>query len=101
MIKRLLRHVAVGCCIVGLGLWLSSCNFTHDGPTAFKASQKAAMKKNHFNVELERHTRMGDFKNSQALDCDAQYFYDHEVVERSPEAIESGVTLLQGRPSKH
>jgi hypothetical protein len=88
-------------CVLAAAMWLASCNFTHDGPTAFQASQKVAMRTRQFHVELERQTKMGNFKNSQSLDCDARYFYDHEVDERSPEAIKSGVTLSQGRPSSH
>jgi hypothetical protein len=100
MKQAALRCVSV-CYVLAAALFLSSCNFTHDGSRAFKASQKVAMRTRQFHVELERQTKMGAFKNSQSLDCDARYFYDHEVDERSPAAIEGGVTLSQGPPSSH
>jgi hypothetical protein len=101
MIKRPPLYRGSACCVLATALWLTSCNFTHDGLTAFRASQKAAMLTKQFHIALERQTKMGNFKNSQSLDCDARYFYDHEVDEPSPEAIEAGVTLSQGRPSSH
>lgn len=59
------------------------------------------MHTNHFHVELDQQAKMGDFKNSQSLDCDAPYFYDHEAVDLNPEGIQAGVSLSQGRPSPH
>ena len=87
-------------------LLATSCNFAGDGPGAFKASQKAAMRVNHFTVELEQKTKMGVFRNTQLIDCGARsfadrYFYDHEVKDLSPEGIEAGVTQMQGRPNAH
>src|SRR5262249_48875746 len=45
--------------------------------------------------------RLETFKNTIALDCNGRYFYDHEMEDRTPEGIEAGVTLSQGRPSAH
>jgi hypothetical protein len=86
---------------VATACWMVACGLFQNGPSAFRASQKAAMKRDQFNVELDRKTKMGEFKESMALDCKNIYFYDHEVDERSPEGIESGATLSQGRPSSH
>ena len=82
-------------------LSLASCGLFHDGKKAFEASQKVAMKTNQFNVVLDRTTKMGEFKESMSLDCEGSYFYDHEVDDLSPEGIESGSSLSQGRPTAH
>ena len=96
-----LQRVAVCGALAVIVCGMAACGLFHDGPSAFRASQKAAMKRDQFNVELDRKTKMGEFKESMALDCQNIYFYDHEVDERSPEAIESGATMSQGRPSAH
>jgi hypothetical protein len=44
---------------------------------------------------------MMHIKRSQVLDCDARYFYEHEALDRTPEGIETGGSLSQGRPSAH
>jgi len=59
------------------------------------------MRTRHFGVELEEPAKMATIHRSQSLDCDARYFYEREVVERTPEGIESGATQLGGRPSSH
>ena len=96
-----LQSVAACASLATIARGMAACGLFHDGPSAFRASQKAAMKRDQFNVELDRKTKMGEFKESMALDCQNIYFYDHEVDERSPEAIESGATMSQGRPSSH
>lgn len=87
--------------ILACALSVASCNFLHNGQTAFKASKREAMHATHFSVELEQQTALASFRNSQALDCEAQYFYDHQVIDRTPEGIASGESLSQGRPSSH
>lgn len=81
--------------------FLCSCNFLHDGRKAFQASQTKAKQTRQFSVELDEPAKMMHIKRSQALDCDAQYFYEHEVLDRTPEGIETGRSLSQGRPSSH
>ena len=78
-----------------------ACNRPPAALEAFKMSQTAATALDHFNIELARKTQMGDFKNIQAIDCLASYFYDHDIIDLSPKGIESGVTQLQGRPRAH
>ena len=80
---------------------MACCGWFHDGRKAFEASQKVAMKTSQFNVELDRKTKMGEFKETMALDCNNPYFYDHEVDDLSDEGIESGSSLSQGRPTAH
>jgi len=80
---------------------LASCGLFHDGQKAFQASQKVAMKTSQFSVELDRKTKLGEFKETMALDCNNPYFYDHEVDDLSDEGIESGSSLSQGRPTAH
>jgi hypothetical protein len=72
-----------------------------EGPAAFRTSQRATMAVDHFNVLMTRTTPMGEFKTTQALDCNAPYFFEHEVNERSQKAIDEGGSLSQGRPSAH
>jgi hypothetical protein len=81
--------------------FLCSCSFLHDGRKAFQASQKEAPLTKHFNVELDEPAKMAHVKRSQVVDCDAQYFYEHEVLDRTAEGIETGGSLSQGRPSSH
>jgi len=78
-----------------------SCNFASNGHAAFARSQQAAMRVDHFNVELLRSTRIGSFKTLQSLDCVPHYFYERELTDLTPFGIESGITLSQGRPSAH
>jgi hypothetical protein len=65
------------------------------------ASQKEAKQTKHFSVELDEPAKMMHIMRSQALDCDAHYFSEHEVLDRTPEGIETGGSLSQGRPSSH
>lgn len=88
-------------CLLACALFLCSCNFPHDGRKAFLASQNEAKHAKHFSAELDEPAKMMHVKRSQALDCDAQYFYEHEVLDRTPEGIETGGSLSQGRPSSH
>ena len=87
--------------IMCTAFYQASCGLFHDGRNAFEASQKVAMKTSQFNVVLDRTTKMGEFKETMALDCTGPYFYDHEVDDLSPEGIESGSSLSQGRPTAH
>src|SRR5437870_1527947 len=64
--------------------FMIACNRPPAGLEAFKMSQTAAMALDHFNIELARKTEMGDFKNIQAIDCLASYFYDHDISDLSP-----------------
>src|SRR5579872_3019034 len=88
-------------CLMLISVLVASCNCAPEGVDAFKASQQAAMALDHFHVELVRKTEIGEFKNSQSIDCSATYFYDHEATDLSPKGIESGESQLQGRPSAH
>jgi hypothetical protein len=88
-------------CALACALFLSSCNFLHDGRKAFQASQTRAKQTRQFSAELDEPAKMMHVKSSQALDCDAQYFYEHEVLDRTAEGIETGGSLSQGRPSSH
>lgn len=88
-------------CVLACAAFLCSCNFLHDGRKAFLASQKEAKQTKHFSVELDEPAKMVHIQRSQALDCDAHYFYEHEVLDRTPEGIETGGSLSQGRPSSH
>jgi len=96
----MVRRSSVACVLV-CAPFLCSCNFLHDGRKAFQASQKEATQTKHFSVELDEPAKMAHVKRSQALDCDAQYFYEHEVLDRTLEGIETGGSLSQGRPSSH
>ena len=88
------------CLPLACALSLCSCNFVHDGRSAFQASQKEAKQTKHFRVELDEPAKMAHIRRSQSLDCDGQYFYEHEVLDRTAEGIEKGASL-QGRPSSH
>jgi hypothetical protein len=88
-------------CVLACAAFLCSCNFLHDGRKAFLASQKEAKQTKHLSVELDEPAKMMHVQRSQALDCDAKYFYEHEVLDRTPEGIATGGSLLQGRPSSH
>ena len=101
MKKHSALHCAPMCGFLVAAFWLASCGLLHDGPHAFQASQKAAIKTTQFNVVLDRTTKIGEFKESMSLDCAGPYFYDHEVDDLSAEGIESGRSLSQGRPSAH
>lgn len=101
MSKHLVLCHARFCGVFVAALCLAGCGLFHDGPSAFKASQKVAMKTTQFHVQLDRTTKVGEFKESMGLDCNGPYFYDHEVDDLSAEGIESGATLSQGRPSAH
>lgn len=96
MVRRSRVAGALAC-----ALFLSSCNFLHDGRKAFQASQTKAKQTRQFSVELDEPAKMMHIKRSQALDCDARYFYEHEVLDRTAEGIETGGSLSQGRPSSH
>ena len=98
-LSKLLRS-SVACALV-CALFLYSCNVLHDGRKAFLASQSEAKRTKHFSVELDEPAEMMHIKRTQALDCDAQYFYEHEVADRTAEGIKAGGSLLQGRPSSH
>lgn len=97
---NMVRRSSVAC-VLACAPFLCSCNFLHDGRKAFLASQKEAKQTKHFSVELDEPAKMMHIKSSQALDCDAHYFYEHEMLDRTPEGIESGGSLSQGRPSSH
>jgi hypothetical protein len=88
-------------CALACALFLCSCNFLHDGRKAFQASQRQAKQTKHFSAELDEPAKMMHIQRTQALDCDAHYFYEHEVLDRTPEGIETGGSLSQGRPSSH
>ena len=88
-------------CFSLLTLSASSCNLASNGRGALERSQQAAMRMDHFNVELLRSTKIGNFKALQSIDCSARYFYEHEFTDLTPLGIESGITLSQGRPSAH
>jgi hypothetical protein len=92
---------SVMACVLALSPFLCSCNFLHDGRKAFEASQKEAMHTKQFTVELDEPARMMHINRSQVLDCNARYFYEHEVLDRTAEGIETGGSLGQGRPSAH
>ena len=87
--------------VLACALFLFSCNFVHGGRKAFQASQKEAKQTKQFSVELDEPAKMMHIRRSQTLDCDARYFYEHEVLDRTPEGIETGGVLSQGRPSSH
>lgn len=97
---NMVRRLSVAC-VLAYAVFLCSCNFLHDGRKAFQASQTKAKQTKQFSVELDEPAKMMHIKRSQALDCDAGYFYEHEVLDRTPEGIETGGTLSQGRPSSH
>ena len=88
-------------CMIACAPILCSCNFLHDGRKALLASQKAAEQTRYFTVELDEPAKMMHVLRSQALDCNARYFYEHEVLDRTAEGIATGGSLLQGRPSSH
>ena len=77
-------------CVLACAAFLCSCNFLHDGRKVFLASQKQAKQTKHLSVELDEPAKMAHVQRSQALDCDAQYFYEHEVLDRTPEGLETG-----------
>jgi hypothetical protein len=87
-------------CVLACAPFLCSCNFLHDGRKAFLASQKKATQTKHFMVELDEPVQMAYVKRSQALDCDARYFHEHEVLERTPQGIETGASLFPGPPEQ-
>ncbi len=88
-------------CVVACASFLCSCNFFHDGRKAFVASQKESMHAKQFTVELDEPAKMMHISRTQTLDCNARYFYEHEVLDRTAEGIETGRSLSQGRPSAH
>jgi len=96
----MLRRSGVAC-VLACALFLCSCNFLHDGRKAFQTSQKEAKRTKQFSVELDEAAKMMHVERSQVVDCDARYFYKHEVLDRTPEGIETGGSLLQGRQSSH
>jgi len=97
---KMLRRSSV-VCVMACAPFLCSCNFLHDGRKAFLASQKEAKQRKQFSVELDEPAKMMHVERSQVLDCDARYFYEHEVLDRTPEGIETGASLSEGRPSSH
>jgi hypothetical protein len=74
--------------------FINACSFAPGGLAAFKASQKAALRFDHFNVELRQTTPMGQFVTFQSLDCSALYFYEREVIDRTLKGIEQDLTGL-------
>ena len=87
--------------LLGCGFWLASCNVMHNGQKAFQASREEAKRTKHFSAELDEQAKMARIRRSQSLDCDAQYFYEHEAWDRTQEGIDTGGSLSQGRPSSH
>lgn len=59
------------------------------------------MRADHFTIEIEQSTRMGEFKDTKSIDCSAQYFHELDAKDLSDAGIEEGVTQSQGRPRRH
>jgi hypothetical protein len=91
----------VALCAAALSVPAAACHLASNGPAAFERSQQAAMRTDYFNVEIDRSTRMGEFKDFKSIDCSAQYFHELDTTELSDFGIEQNVTLSQGRPKRH
>lgn len=96
-----LRAACFLVCVLAHSLFLASCNFLHDGRKAFEASRKEVLRTKRFTVELDEPAKMMHISRTQTLDCTARYFYEREVLDRTPAGMEAGESLSQGRPSAH
>jgi len=59
------------------------------------------MRKSYFTVAIAESTKMGEFSDTESINCRAQYFHELDAADLSDFGIEQDVTISQGRPRRH